>query len=119
MFSAPIRAGMNIRSFDNVIWDRLCHKYGFISPKGEPNISHPRDCLDLKEMCFYWFENQYNPEKYNMDLLRPYFGLESSASHDAEFDTKQVAHLIMRFLNLHRAIAAKTKFEGAFAGTGI
>lgn len=119
MFSAPIRAGMNIREFDNIIIDRLCNRYGNLTPQGEPNIFHPRDVIDLKEIAFYWFENQGEPEKYNMDYLRPYLGLSESESHDAEFDTRQVAHVIMRFLNLHRGTAAKVKFQGAFKGTGI
>jgi hypothetical protein len=119
MFSAPVRAGMNIRDFDNIIWDRLCIRYGNVTPKGEPNISHPRDCIDLKEICFYWFENKHEPQKYNMDYMRPYFGLSEAGGHDAEFDTRQVGHLLMKFMSLHRLTSDKVKFEGAFKGTGI
>lgn len=117
MFSAPIRAGTNIKSYDNIIWDRMCLRYGNVTLKNsEQNLAHPRDCIDLLELCFYWFENMEEPKKYNMDYLRPYFGLSTSEAHDAIFDTKQCAELIMRFLRLHRATSAKVNFANACVG---
>ncbi len=113
MFSAIIRAGINIRSYDNVIWQRLCEKYGYINKNGEQNIAFPRDNVDLMDICFLWFENSHQPEKYNMDCLREYFGLPSDGGHDAMFDVNQTGELIMRFLRLHRA--TNVKFRGALA----
>lgn len=112
MFSAPIRAGHNIIDYDNTIWQRLCEKYGYVNKNGEQNISFPRDNIDLKQLCFFWFENQSEPEKYNMDYLRPFFGLPSHGGHDAMFDTQQVTELIIRFMKLHRQVTVK--FKGSF-----
>lgn len=116
MFSAPIRMGQNIISYDNVIWQRLCTKYGYVNKDGEQNIAFPRDNVDLMNICFLWFENQYEPQKYNMDHLRPFFGLSSTAAHDAVFDVEQVTQLILRFMKLHRQVNAK--FKGALASNG-
>ena len=113
MFSAPIRMGQNIISYDNPIWQRLCTKYGNVNKDGEQNIAHPRDNIDLLNICFLWFENQYEPEKYNMDCLRPFFGMSSANAHDAEQDVNDVTNIIIRFMKLHRQVNAK--FKGALA----
>jgi DNA polymerase III epsilon subunit-like protein len=118
-FSAVVRAGHNIVGYDNVIWNRLCTKYGQIDKEGEQNLAHPRDNLDLLHLCFINFENLYEPEKYNLDYLREYFGLSSGAAHDAEFDVKQEANILVRFLKFHRACSAKAGFKGSFLGESL
>lgn len=112
-FSAPIRAGANIIKFDDVITQRLCTRYGMVSKDGEQKIFAPRDFIDLTNLAFYWFENAVEPDAYNMNELRTYFGLDHEGSHDALKDVKDCGILIARLLRLHRHIAPKVKFKNS------
>ena len=113
MWSAPIRGGHNIRSFDIPIMDRLCTKYGNVQKSGEQKIFYPRDVVDIKEICFYWFENLPEPEAYNMDALRIYFDLPTHGGHDALNDVKDEAWMICKFMKLFRSQAPRIKFKGS------
>ena len=114
-FSAPIRAGMNVRRFDNVIVDRLCARFGYLTKAGEQKIFHPRDVIDILDLAFYWFENLPEPKAYNMLALREFFGMSGEGAHDALIDVKDEAEMIQKFIRLHRTTAARVKFEGAMA----
>lgn len=113
MWHAPIRAGHNIRNFDNKIIDRMCDKYNDVNKDGNQKIFYPRDVVDIQEMAFYWFENQEEPAAYNMEALREYFGLEQHGAHDAINDVRDEAWMISRFLKLHRSQAPRVKFKGS------
>lgn len=114
MWTAPIRGGHNIRSFDITIMDRLCVKYGDVQAKnGEQKIFYPRDVVDIKEIAFYWFENLSEPEALNMDALRIFFGMPTDGGHDALNDVKDEAWMISKFLKLHRRMAPKIAFKGS------
>lgn len=115
-WTAPIRAGANVRNFDNIIIDRLASQYGNISKDGKQNIFWPRDTIDIIEMSFYWFENLPEPGAYNMDTLREFFGIPATNTHDALQDVKDEAWIIQRFLKLFRKEAPKVTFKGAWYG---
>lgn len=109
-FGAPARAGMNIRRFDNVITDRLCKKYGN-TIKDEQSLFHPRDTVDIMDFALYWFESLPEPQSYNMEALRKFFGLKTDIQHDALNDVKDEAWIIRRFLKLHRNLAPRVQFR--------
>jgi DNA polymerase III epsilon subunit-like protein len=114
-FSAPIMAGYNIFDFDLIIMDRMCQKYGETDINGKPKMFYRRDSLDIMKIMFLWFESLSDgPESYTMDNLRKYFGLSKEASHDALKDVRDEAQILLRFLRLHRNLAQKITFRGAF-----
>ena len=112
-FSAPISAGYNILRFDNVIFQRLCEKYGAVDKDGDMNIFHPRDKIDIMHIMFLFFENNGEIKSYSMDALRPYFGISEEGAHDAFKDVEDTTELTMRFLRLARHTAERTQFKGA------
>ena len=113
-FHAPIRAGANIERFDNIIIDRLCNRYGDAAKNGEQKIFYPRDVIDITKIAFLWFENRQEPEAYNMDILRPFFGMPSEGAHDALKDIRDEAWMIQKFMRLFRRESAKIAFKGAY-----
>ena len=110
---APIRAGMNVRNYDNIIVDRMCNLYGTADKDGGQNIFHPRDVIDIMELAFYWFESLPEPKKYNMGELRRFFGMSEHGSHDALNDVRDETAIIQRFIKLHRTKARKVVFKNA------
>ncbi len=114
-FSAPIRAGMNIRRFDNVITDRLCARFGYLTKDNEQKIFHPRDVVDIMELAFYWFENLPEPKAYNMGELRKFFGMSDENAHDALGDVKDSVPMIQKFMRLLRKTASRVQFKNAMA----
>lgn len=116
-WTAPIRAGANIERFDNIIIDRLCTRYGNVEKGGEQKIFYPRDIIDITKIAFYWFENLPEPETYNMDVLRPFFGIPTTGSHDALKDVRDEAWIIQRFMKLFRRQAPKVSFRNTYNAT--
>ncbi len=116
-FSAPIRAGHNTDGYDNIIFDRCCELYGFCDKNGEQNISHPRDKIDLLRICSLFFSNQTEPEKYNFDCLREFFGLPNDGGHTAIKDVEQIGEVIIKFQRYFWDIASRTNFRGSCAKT--
>jgi DNA polymerase III epsilon subunit-like protein len=115
---APIACGINIKSFDIPIANRLCKKYGFVDKKKRPNIFNFRHQIDLLDFLFPWFESNNEISRYGMDYLRDYFGLPKTGAHNAITDVKQCAQIIVKFLQFHRNILdkQKPKFKGSFSG---
>lgn len=105
--AAPIVSGYNIIGFDLPIVDRLCHKYGQVTPSGEPNLIFRRDCLDLMHQMFWWFENQKWPESYKLDSIRDHIGMSKAGAHDALQDVKDTATIIIKLLKLYRRFSQK------------
>jgi hypothetical protein len=111
-WTSPIRAGINVRDFDNIIMDRLCQEYDQVDKNAEQKIFFPRDKIDILDLSFYWFESLTDgPKNYKMDTLREFLGLPSKGSHDALKDVKDEALVIQRFMRLHRSIAHKVQFR--------
>jgi DNA polymerase III epsilon subunit-like protein len=113
-FTAPIAAGYNINRFDLRIIERLSTKYNNVNKEGKSSLFYPRDVLDMMNMVFYWFEGNSELKNYTLDHIREYFGLSTVGAHDALKDVKDTAHLLIRFMRLHRNTAAKVKFKGSF-----
>jgi DNA polymerase III epsilon subunit-like protein len=113
-FSAPIAAGYNIHRFDLKIIDRLSQKYGNVNKENANNIFYPRDTVDIMNLMFYWFEHSDDLKSYALDNVREYFGISKDGAHDAVKDVKDSAELLIRFLKLHRNVAAKVKFRNSF-----
>lgn len=113
-FTAPIAAGYNINRFDLKIIERLSTKYSNVNKEGKSSLFYPRDVLDMMNMVFYWFEGNNELKNYTLDHIREYFGLSTVGAHDALKDVKDTAHLLIRFMRLHRNLANKVKFKGSF-----
>ena len=114
VWNAPIRAGANIRRFDNIIVDRLCDACGMVNNRGEQKIFYPRDVIDILELSFYWFENRKEPKAYNMEELRAFFGMSPHGAHDALNDVRDEAQIIQRFIKIHRHFSPKVGFKNSF-----
>lgn len=113
-FSAPIAAGYNIYKFDLPIISRLSKKYGNTNKEGNSDIFYPRDVMDLMNLIFYWFEQNADLKSYTLDSLRDYFGISKDGAHDALKDVRDTSDIIIRFLKLHRKLAASIKFKDSF-----
>jgi DNA polymerase III epsilon subunit-like protein len=112
-FTAPIAAGFNINRFDLRIIDRLSKKYNNLNKEGRSSLFYPRDVIDVMNILFYWFENNNELKNYTLDNLRDYLGLSKENAHDALQDVKDTAHILIRFLKLHRSLSHKIKFKGS------
>ena len=115
-FSAPIACGYNINRFDLPIVDRLSKKYKNVNKEKRTNLFHPRDVIDLMNLVFYWFEDNKDVKSYSLDNMRDYLGLSKEGAHDALKDVEDCAKMVIRFLRLHRNLAAKITFKDAFNG---
>lgn len=113
-FSAPIACGYNIHRFDLKIIDRLSKKYNNLNKEGTTNLFYPRDCVDLMNVMFLWFENNSDLKSYSLDTVRDYFGINKIGAHDALKDVMDTAELLLRFLKLHRNLSRKIKFRDSF-----
>lgn len=113
-FSAPIAAGYNINRFDLRIIERLSKKYNNLNKEGRSSLFYPRDVIDLMNLVFMWFEGNNELKNYTLDNLRDYLGISKEGAHDALKDVKDTANILIRFMKLHRSIAAKVKFRGSF-----
>lgn len=113
-FSAPIAAGYNINRFDLKIIDRLSNKYGNVNKENTSNLFYPRDVVDVMNLVFYWFEHNSDLKSYSMDTLREFLGITKDGAHDAIKDVKDTAEIMIRFMRLHRNLAAKVKFKNSF-----
>lgn len=113
-FTAPIAAGYNIYRFDLPIIQRLAQKYGDTNKEGNSKVFYPRDVVDMLNLVFYWFEHNADLKSYTLDNLRDYMGIDKDGAHDAIKDVKDTAAILTRFMRLHRNLAKKITFKGAF-----
>lgn len=147
-WGAPVKAGMNIRNYDNIILDRIAgghfrkarneldnlltggiinketaqlikkmDPYGFgpwDDERNEETLFYPAGNLDLRDILWFWFENNVEIKSLGMDAMREYFGIKTEGSHQADKDAKDVADILIKFLKLHRHYGPKVKFKGSF-----
>lgn len=119
-FSAPVLAGHNIISYDNIIFSRMCVRYNFCDKNQEQNVVLLNKCTDTLHLLAPWFENNPEIHSLSLDKLRPYLGLSSKGSHDAFKDVNDCSLIMRRFLRFHRALAEnKSYFKGSFSGESI
>lgn len=114
-FTAPALAGYNALAFDFPILDRLCQKYGYLDKNGQQNLYFTRDTQDIMKVVMLWLAPTRDLKSYSMDAIRDYLGLPIGQSHDALFDVRQEADILIRFLKLHARLAKQIKFQNSFA----
>lgn len=107
-FCSPIASGYNIVNYDNKITARLNAQYNI------KTMFHNIYKLDLLDTVFYWFENSTEVNRYNMDHLRTYFGIDATDAHNAVKDVKDTARFLIKFLKLSRMVAPKVQFKDSF-----
>ena len=115
-WEAPVPIGQNIKGFDLKIHSRMLEKFG---SKGADSICfNTFKQTDLLDILFMWFENSNELPKFNMDTLRPYFGIETKTAHRALTDVRITGAIITRFLKFHRTMMANNpvRFKDAFKG---
>jgi DNA polymerase III epsilon subunit-like protein len=110
LWSSPVAAGHNIIGYDNPIVERYRQQYSKTA-----KLWHPRDVIDTKILMFFWFENLREPTSTSLDSLRDFFSIDKTGAHGALKDCKDVVAILTRFMRLHRRIAEKQQFKGAFA----
>lgn len=113
-WGAPIRAGMNIINFDDIITRRMHEMYG----KGKV-LFHPIKKIDLLDIFYLWFRHDDSIKSYSMDNMRAMFGLSSENAHDARKDILDTALIITRFLSLTEKTSRKVTFKGALIGADL
>ena len=115
-FYAPIAAGYNIVGFDMPIVQRMCELYGPIDKKtGKQTLFNKIHRIDVMDTVWMWMENNADVKSLSMDSMRDLFGISKENAHDALQDVKDTAHLMIRFMKLHRRVAPKITFEKSFA----
>ncbi len=114
--NAPLLAGHNIISYDNIIFERLCRRYGNVNKDDKQNLTMMNKSIDTIGLLWFWTENNPELDSQALDKVRPYFGLSNEGGHDSSKDVDDCAAILTRFLKLHRLIASKTKFKGSFSG---
>lgn len=147
-WGAPVKCGMNIHNYDNIILNRIAgghlrkarneldillergiidkevvkqvkklDPYGFgpwDDERDEETLFYPGSNLDLRDVLWFWFENNTDVKSLSMDSMREYFGIKAEGAHRADKDATDVANLIIKFLKLHRHYGPKVKFKGSF-----
>lgn len=121
LWDQPYSAGFNIASFDNIISDRLCVRYGHVDAKrGDGLLFHPFHRFDLADIIRLFFAWNDDLAAYGLDSVRDYFGIDKSGSHRATKDVEDTFMILKRFMNYFKASSAKMlpKFKGAFNSNG-
>ena len=79
----------------------------------EETLFYPAAKLDLRDILWFWFENNVEVKSLSMDAMREYFGISAEKAHTADKDVEDTALLITKFLKLHRHYGPKVKFRGS------
>ena len=113
-FTAPIAAGYNIDGFDMPILQRYAETYGFIDKSTEKQTFFSTYMtLDLMKIVFWWTENSDTlPNIKQPTLVEAWLHESADMAHDALYDVKASAKLIIKFLKLQRYLYPKINFTG-------
>jgi hypothetical protein len=113
-WGAPISVGYNSDGFDYYIATRLCREVGrFDEEYGKQTLFNPIFKKDLMQIIHDYTENSRELKSYSFDSIREWLGLSKEGAHDAKVDVLQGARVFVRFMQLTRRVAQKTKFKGA------
>jgi inhibitor of KinA sporulation pathway (predicted exonuclease) len=96
---------------------KLPEPYGFgpwDKDRQEETLFFPRDSIDLMRVIWLWVENMTDIKSLSMDAMREWLGISSEGSHTADKDVLDGAHMLIKFLKLHRNFAPKVKFKDSF-----
>ena len=117
-FTAPIPCGYNINGYDMPIVQRMCALYGPVDKTGRQDLFSPIWKIDLMDLVFAWTESNPDVKSRRLTSIMDFLGMPAEDklnAHDALQDVKNTANILIKFLNYHRSLATKTKFEKAFA----
>lgn len=78
---------------------------------GPSTLFHPIYKLDTQQLSIAFFENQKEPHRYNLPLLKEYFGFTNDGAHHALDDALYTAEMIVRYLRLLRAVVQDIEFD--------
>jgi DNA polymerase III epsilon subunit-like protein len=125
MWNSPIASGFNISSFDMIITDGLCKKYGpYDKKEGRAKLFRPFPQLDLSQIIFSWFMEEKEPKKLNLSAIASYLGFSQEVldnCHNSLGDSKVTAQILIRFLKFQRNIMGqyRDKIKGCFDGKSM
>jgi len=114
IYTSPMLAGFNSFTFDNIILDRLCKKYGRTDVNGKQNLYFTRDTIDIMKMATMWIGPTNDLRSFSMDSIREYMGLSTFGAHEALKDVRDEAAILIKFLGLHQTLAKKVQFKDCF-----
>lgn len=113
-WGAPIPVGYNNMRFDDIIASRLCKAVGrYDKDSDRQDVFHVVYGLDLMHEVYRYTENLRELKSLSFDSVRDWLGLPKEGAHDAKVDVLQGARVFVRFMQLTRRVAQKTKFKGA------
>lgn len=115
IWTAPIRAGYNIIAYDNLIWQRMCERYGYVDKDGGQNLTRDNYNIDIMHNFWMWTENNPDIDKLGFDNVRKYLGMKTEGGHNSDVDVDQCSQFLIKLLKLHRYVADRTKFKDSFA----
>jgi len=126
-FNRPIRAGYNILSFDNVILDRLCDKFGDVDSDGKQNLFSDFISIDMMTTIWMLMENSNALAKFSdkgkhdikFTTVSKWLGLGDEGAHNAKTDVLREAKVMVKFLNWYRRVSERVNFEGTMADEKI
>lgn len=116
-WTAPISSGYNIRSFDNIITDRMCYEMMISEYNDERKCNKLFSnfiTLDLMDIIFLFHENNLKMDNIKLSNVLKYHGIDPEGAHNAMFDVEQCCKLLCRYMHYIRRCASVAKFEGAF-----
>lgn len=116
-WNAPVRAGFNIKNFDDEIIRRCCEQFGpFDKNYSSQALFHPFNTFDVIDDIYKWTENNIDIKSISMDSVRLWMGLPKDGAHNSLVDVRQGVEIMIKFLKLYRHFAPKIKFENCFGG---
>ena len=116
-WDALIPSGYNVKGFDNIIMNLLCKKYGYLDKEGSATLFHPRDCIDLIDICRLWFHNtDSGPAGYGLEAMCTFFGVKNENAHEAMADVQATLKILKRMMEFQKKLNSRyvEKFAGAF-----
>ena len=119
-WEAPISAGYNIKTFDNIIMHRLCLQYKHVDKDRHPLLFMPMHTYDLADYVRIWMESVSNgPEGYSLEAVREFFGLSTEGAHRSMADVQDTLTILSRLVLFQRKLVTNNleKFRKAFANT--
>jgi DNA polymerase III epsilon subunit-like protein len=116
-YTAPIMAGYNILGYDLPILNRYAKKYGTVDNKtGKQNLFSNFMSYDLIHEVYWWHENSSDLPNIKLTTLCEWLGLDTTKAHDALYDVKNTAKIMIKFMRLKRYLFPKIKFAGSCIG---
>lgn len=111
--TSPIAAGYNIDGFDMPILQRYAEKYKTVDGSGRQNLVSTYMTLDLLKEVYWWTENSDElPNIKQPTLVEEWLHENASDAHDALFDVRASAKLLIKFIRLKRYLYPKIDFRG-------